>query len=129
MPLPTPWLPALAVALAVTASACGTIPVAAPAGKAPEGAPGRIVEVKARKYEFDPEEIRVRQGELVTLVLESEDVRHGFGSDDLDVEIDLPPGQPVEITFYAERPGEIPFHCTHFCGWGHLWMGGTIFVE
>ena len=97
--------------------------------RAPDGAPVRTVELKARRYEFEPSEIRVRQGDLVTLVLVSEDVTHGFGIAEIDLDVDLPKGQPVEVRLYAGRRGEIPFECTHFCGWGHPGMDGTIVVE
>ena len=120
---------AILVAAACLLPACGTLPVAAPADRAPDGAPTRTVEVKARKFEFEPAEIAVEQGELVTLILESEDVTHGFGIAELDIDVDLPKGQPVEVKFYAERKGVIPFDCTHLCGWGHFGMDGTIIVD
>ena len=120
---------ALLVAVVCVLSACAGPPITAEADQAPEGAPTRTVEVTARKYEFDPAEVRVRQGERVTLILESEDVTHGFGLGELDIDVDLPKGQPVEVTFYAAVKGSTSFRCTHLCGWGHFGMNGEIIIE
>ena len=109
--------------------ACMAVPITACPDEAPSGAPTRTVEVKARMFEFDPAEIRVRKGEQVTLILESEDVTHGFGLAELDIEVDLPKGQPIEIIFYAVKKGTTSFECTHFCGLGHFGMDGEIIIE
>ncbi|MCZ6602993.1 MAG: cupredoxin domain-containing protein [Planctomycetota bacterium] len=121
---------------AVLLSACGSVSVASPADEAPEGSPIRKVNVVARTYEFEPEEIQAKKGELVVLTLVSEDVTHGFKmkvqdreEEGIDINVDLAPGQPVEVTFYAREAGVIPFHCSHLCGWGHFFMDGQIVVE
>ena len=121
---------------AVLLSACGSVSVASPADEAPEGSPIRKVDVLARKYEFEPEEIQAKKGEIVVLTLTSEDVTHGFKMEVEDreeegiaIDVDLAPGQPVEVTFYAREAGVIPFQCSHLCGWGHFWMDGRIVVE
>ena len=108
---------------------CSSMPVAAPAGEAPQGAPTREVDVVAVKWHFEPEEIKVKQGEVVVLTLVSRDVTHGFKIKQIDLDVQLPPDQPVEVKLYAKEKGTVPFSCSHFCGIGHLWMGGEIIVE
>ncbi len=33
------------------------------------------------------------------------------------------------VTFYAGKKGEYGFHCSHFCGIGHMGMTGKIIVD
>lgn len=47
-----------------------------PSGELKDGV--RVVEVKARQFEFEPETIVVRKGEKVRLEVTSEDVKHGI---------------------------------------------------
>src|SRR5262249_29633501 len=42
--------------------------------------PPRVVEIHAKRFEFEPKEIHVAKGESVTLAVTSEDVTHGFFS-------------------------------------------------
>ena len=110
-------------------SACSSVPVAARAERAPAGAPVRNVEMTAEKYSFDPEEIHVEQGEIVVLTITSKDVKHGFKISQIDLDVLLPPNQPVEVRLWAEKKGVIPFRCSKFCGWGHFGMNGEIIVK
>lgn len=83
----------------------------------------------ARKWEFDPSEIRVKQGEHVELYVTSEDVEHGISIPAFDVNERLPPGKTVDISFVADKRGTFPMACSVYCGAGHSSMKGQIIVE
>lgn len=86
------------------------------------------IAVKARKFSFTPNELRIRTGQPVTLLLSSEDFVHGFSVPDFNARIDLIPGKTVELTFTPSRAGEFVFLCDNFCGEGHDKMSGTLIV-
>ncbi len=77
-----------------------------------------------------PSEVRVKQGEKVTLRITSFDVLHGFRSEDYGIESkQIYPGKLTEITFVANKAGRFPFKCTIACGVGHNDMFGELIVE
>ncbi len=104
----------------------GSAPSGGPSGEVIDGV--RVVEVKARQFEFDPGRIVVRQGETVRLNATSEDVTHGIGIATFGVDRKLPPGETQAIEFTADQPGRHPVHCTVYCGEGHNDMTGTLIV-
>ncbi len=77
-----------------------------------------------------PSEVKVKQGEKVTLRITSFDVLHGFRSEDYGIESkQIYPGKFTEITFVANKAGRFPFKCTIACGVGHNDMFGELIVE
>ena len=117
----------------VACAGCSTWSRGGKAGAAamavPKDAPVHIVDVIARKYEFEPSSIHVKQGEMVILQITSRDVVHGFGAPSAKIKTELPPGQITEIHFYARKKGIVPFQCTNYCGLGHFNMRGRIVIE
>ena len=101
----------------------------APASEAPRGAPHRTFRLTAKKYHFTPDQITVKHGIVVILVVNSDDVTHGIQVLGADVKQDVVPGIPTMVQFYAKEPGRGRFYCSHVCGLGHLFMRGTITVE
>jgi len=122
----TPILVA-ACALLVDCSSQRFAPI--PASIDPAKVPQQRVEMTARKYEFTPSEVHVKQGTLVTLVVESVEGTHGIALADFGIDEPLPLGEKKTIRFYAAEKGEIPFKCSHFCGTGHFSMKGKFIVE
>jgi cytochrome c oxidase subunit II len=111
----------------------GTVPVGVrSAGGAQEaaGAAGeaREIRVTAKKYEFSPKVINVKQGEHIKLIITATDHDHGFECGEFHINQLLKKGQPTTIEFTADKPGTFPFRCSHFCGMGHLKMKGQIIV-
>jgi cytochrome c oxidase subunit 2 len=113
----------------------------------PEGTGGvQVIEVTAKKYEFNPSPIRVKQGAHVQLKITATDHAHGFkikpypeGAHPTDS-----PGlifssaqsceriekhQTATIEFVAKAAGTYPFKCCTFCGWHHRSMKGELIVE
>lgn len=89
----------------------------------------REIRVTAKKYEYNPSEIRVRAGERVRLVLTVLDRTHGFALEKLDIKEKIFKGKETVVEFVAPEPGTYEFRCSSFCGLGHGRMKGTLIVE
>jgi cytochrome c oxidase subunit 2 len=91
--------------------------------------PHQTVAMTAERYVFEPEEVHVKAGTLVTLTITALDGEHGFELSDWDIDVSLEPNEPVTVEFFAPQPGTYEFHCSHFCGMGHFGMNGRLVVE
>lgn len=87
------------------------------------------IDVTARKYRFEPGEIRVKQGSLVELHITSLDVQHGFDIPELGIKEPIPKGGTAVFRFKADRRGEFRIACSIVCGPGHDDMHGRLIVE
>ena len=74
----------------------------------------RDVTVSARKYGFEPAEIRVQQDDMVTVTFTAEDIAHSFTISDDHYRIDkrAEPGKPASFQFRADKPGTFAIRCT-----------------
>jgi cytochrome c oxidase subunit 2 len=95
----------------------------APAQLAP-----RRIEVTARRFEFIPNDITLKKGEPVVLVLRSADVAHGIRFKELGIETRVNKGQTSELVFTPDKSGTFIGHCSVFCGSGHGQMMLTLHV-
>jgi cytochrome c oxidase subunit II len=109
----------------------GLFMMAPPAFAAGKPQAGEVHEIKmtAKKYQFDPSVITVKQGEKVRLVITATDRDHGFKLDEYGINQKLKKGDPATIEFTADKPGTYTFRCSEFCGMGHLKMKGKLVVE
>jgi cytochrome c oxidase subunit 2 len=89
----------------------------------------RVIEVKAKKYDFEPSTIQVAQGERVVLRVTSVDRLHGIGIRRFKVNAEVPKGETVDVEFVASEAGTFPVLCTEECGKGHDDMTGTLVVK
>lgn len=89
----------------------------------------RVIEVKAKKYDFEPSTIEVAQGERVVLRVTSVDRLHGIGIRRFKVNAEVPRGETVDVEFVASEAGTFPVLCTEECGKGHDEMTGTLVVK
>jgi cytochrome c oxidase subunit II len=87
------------------------------------------IQMTAKKYEFSPDPIRVKNGERVRLVITAIDHDHGFKLEAFNVEQKLKKGVPTTVEFTADKAGTFPFKCSVHCGIGHGRMKGTLIVE
>jgi cytochrome c oxidase subunit 2 len=87
------------------------------------------IRVTARKYEFSPNEITVKRGDHIRLVITALDRSHGFKLEAFHVDQKLSKGEPVTVEFTADQTGTFSFECSHFCGLGHQKMKGHLTVE
>jgi cytochrome c oxidase subunit 2 len=88
----------------------------------------RTIKVVARKFSFEPAEIRVRKGETVVLEFTTLDVMMGFRLSELGVRTDIVPGKVSRLRLTPDKAGGFAFNCDVFCGSGHEDMGGTLVV-
>ncbi len=88
-----------------------------------EGEVGRTIQIDAKWFDFNPNEIRLKQGEDVTIQINNIDAMHGITIPALGVRGD------DMIKFRADEKGEFEFYCNNFCGEGHSDMIGKIIVE
>ncbi len=88
-----------------------------------------FIEVKARRFAYNPSVIKVRKGDTVRLRLLSEDVHHGLFIDGYEVNTFAHPGQEGSLSFTADRSGRFTFRCSITCGEFHPYMVGYLFVE
>jgi cytochrome c oxidase subunit II len=106
----------------------------------------KVIEISAKKYEFTPNEIRVKKGERVQLKIHSVDTTHGAklilypeGSKDKSTPglklTDPSQNEKVEknvdqvIDFVAVEAGTYEIRCAKLCGMGHGRMKGKLMVE
>ncbi len=89
----------------------------------------RVVEVTAKRFEFNPREVVLKRGEKVTLRLTSKDVTHGFYQKALGIDATIEAGKTTEVTLTPEKAGRYLTICDHFCGSGHGGMNMAIVVE
>lgn len=115
------------VALGIALVAIALTIASSPPARA-QGTP-RVLEITAKRFEFTPKEITLKQGETVTLRLTTEDVTHGFFMRTLGIDAVVEPGHPTEITITPQTTGSFTTICDHFCGEGHGNMHMKIVVE
>ena len=113
-------------------------------GVSPENV--QVIDVTAKKYEFSPSPIRVKQGTKVQLKITATDHAHGFsitpfadgtekkGSPGLVFSslsscTRVEKGHTETVEFVAQSPGTYAFHCCVHCGWSHRSMKGELIVE
>jgi cytochrome c oxidase subunit 2 len=89
----------------------------------------REITVTAKKYEFSPDPIGVKQGEKVRLKITATDTEHGFGVKEYKIDQKLPVGKEQIVEFTADQAGTFVVKCTVFCGFGHGSMKGQLIVQ
>ena len=106
----------------------------------------KVIEVSAKKYQFDPAEIHVKKGSKVELKVHSVDEPHGIklsltpeGSKEettAGLLFDKPEdngkvekGQDQILKFVAQQAGTYDFKCAKVCGMHHGSMKGKLIVE
>ncbi len=99
-----------------------------PSTEVVNGVTERTIHVGVRQWEWDPKVIRVKQGELVRLIIHNADVRHTLVIPDLQIDVDIPEDGAV-ATFTATKKGTFDFLCGTYCGIGHAEMQGTLVIE
>jgi cytochrome c oxidase subunit II len=79
----------------------------------------QTINITAKRFEFSPNEITVRKGQPVTLLIDSTDVAHGLVIKDLHVQTEIKKGSQAKVTFSPTETGDFTGNCAHFCGAGH----------
>jgi cytochrome c oxidase subunit 2 len=106
----------------------------------------KVIEVSAKKYEFTPSPIHVKQGTKAQLRITATDHAHGFsmgaypdgsdknGSPGLTFTSPqdcwkIEKGESATIEFVAQTSGTYSFKCCIRCGLGHGGMKGQLVVD
>ena len=64
------------------------------------------------------------------LTLRSADTKHGLEIKEFKVKIQIPKGgDPVSVSFVADRAGTFPIVCSEYCGSGHRGMKASLVVH
>jgi cytochrome c oxidase subunit II len=89
----------------------------------------QVIPIVAKKFGYTPNEIHLKKGEMVTLVLTTEDVAHGLKSKDLQIDALIKPGEETKVMVMPQTAGTFTAYCNKFCGAGHFGMKMKIIVE
>jgi cytochrome c oxidase subunit 2 len=125
------WILASIALLVGTTAACSSGPKLDPLPASVDlaKAPTTTIRMTAKKFDFEPADVHVKAGTLVTLEVTSIDGTHGIAIEDYGIDVRLEEGVTNTVRFYAPAPGVHDFRCSHFCGLGHRRMKGRIVVE
>jgi cytochrome c oxidase subunit II len=88
----------------------------------------RTINITAHRFTYEPDEITLIKGEPVVLVLKSEDVSHGLGIHEVNVELKVPAHGTTQVQFTPDKTGDFIGHCLVFCGSGHGSMAFKLHV-
>lgn len=88
-----------------------------------------VIKIVSKKFDFSPNEIKLKKGVPVILEFTTLDVVMGFSVPDLGARADIIPGQVSRLRLVPDKVGTFPFVCDIFCGSGHEDMTGTIIVS
>jgi cytochrome c oxidase subunit 2 len=86
------------------------------------------VVMRAKIWNFAPNEVEVPAGAKVRFLISSEDVIHGFRIMNVPINVMLIPGEVSMVEHTFDEPGEYTYVCHEYCGAGHQAMFGTIHV-
>ncbi len=106
-----------------------SVPFEVQTGQDSTGKMSQVIKITAKKFEYVPNEIRIKKGISAILELTSLDVMHGFNCPDLNARTDIPPNSTTRLTITPQKSGTFYYHCDVFCGDGHDEMTGKIIVE
>ena len=92
--------------------------------------PEQVIKITAKKFEYNPNVIKIKTGVPVVFEFTSLDRVHGFTVPDLGgIRLTIEPGKTNRVTILAPKAGTYEFHCDLFCGDGHEGMTGKIIAE
>jgi cytochrome c oxidase subunit 2 len=88
----------------------------------------KTINLTAHRFTYDPDEITLKKGEPVVLVVKSADVPHGLSIKDLNVALKIPAHGTAQAQFTPDKTGDFVGQCSVFCGSGHGSMKITLHV-
>lgn len=92
-----------------------------------------MVYMTSQAPNYSLEQIKVKLGDEVTITLTNhdrvEDLTHGFGIENYNINFIVNPQETHSVTFKADKPGVFWIYCTHFCHALHLEMRSRFIVE
>jgi cytochrome c oxidase subunit 2 len=116
------WKNLLLTAVVITTAVGLILPLQATANE-------RVIRISAKKFEYTPHRIVMKQGEHVILEMTAVDRVHGFSIPGMGIHGVIIPDKTLRIAIPTDKPGSYPFLCDIFCGEGHEDMSGIIVIE
>jgi mono/diheme cytochrome c family protein len=102
------------------------------------GKPDRVIQLREHAWKYEPSEIHIKRGEVVTIQFSTTDnglgAGHGFAIDGVDQSVFINGamvGAPLSVTFKVDEPGRYNFYCATQCSTTelHPHMHGVLVVE
>jgi cytochrome c oxidase subunit 2 len=88
----------------------------------------RTINIVAKRFTYEPDDITIKKGEPVVLELTTTDVTHGLKFKELNLNIKIEKGKKNELAFTPTQAGNFNGQCSVFCGSGHGSMHLTLHV-
>ncbi len=88
----------------------------------------QVIEIHAKKFGYEPEQITLHKGETYKLHLTSDDVPHSLRIKQLDLNAKMKAGEFDDVLFTPEQVGDFTADCGLYCGAGHKKMSMTVHV-
>lgn len=93
----------------------------------------RRIDVKAKQWNWELSDQKVRVGEVIEFRVTSEDVNHGFALYDTNkrivAQIQAMPGVTNKVRHRFTKPGKYEILCLEYCGLAHHGMVASIDVQ
>lgn len=120
-------VPLLALALAVTAACGGGSDDDAGDGGSPTQTSrpeAQEFEMSAADFAFSPDAIELEPGQSLDIQLTNDgEALHTFTLDELNIDVEVQPGDEVDVPLTASEPGQFTFYCRFHDSQG---MTGTL---
>lgn len=73
----------------------------------------RTIEIEAGSFYYKPNELRVKKGEKIKLVINSVDMMHDFNVDELGIKSEIvKSGETGTVEFTADQTGTFEYYCS-----------------
>ncbi|EXI90149.1 MAG: cytochrome c oxidase subunit 2 [Candidatus Accumulibacter regalis] len=96
-----------------------------PVVRVPPGGDGYLI---ARLWAWYPI-LELEEGQTYKIHLSSMDYNHGFSLQPVNINIQVIPGYEHVVKMTPTKKGTYAIVCNEFCGIGHSWMLGRIYVK
>src|SRR5580658_6629391 len=77
------------------------------------------IEIVAKRFDYTPNDVTLKKGVPVVLVLTSKDVEHGLKVPGLNILLKVKKGESKELALTPGQAGTFTGQCAVFCGNGH----------
>ncbi len=87
------------------------------------------IKLEAFQFEFSPNTITVKKGDIVRIFATSRDVTHGIYIKEYGINSRVSKGKDAKIEFLADKAGSFDIICHVYCGKGHNDMKAKLIVQ
>lgn len=87
------------------------------------------IKLESFQFEFSPNTITVKKGDIARIFATSRDVTHGIYIKEYDINSHVSKGKDAKIEFMADKAGSFDIICHVYCGKGHHDMKAKLIVK